>query len=917
MANKKIENSTLFDKNVVKPTIEEFQELLKVVSLTKDAFKDLLEQSVKQAKAKPFDGYANLKDIQKGIEGIDKATEGLTKAEEEKIKLTQKLADLQTQEAKDNEVIKQQIVATRKELRETAKVRAGLLSLYQKESKELNENRNRYKELFLQTEQNRKGFKGLIFGFTKSGKELKKLRKEVNNADDKLKDLDKAVGQNQRSVGEYEKAWKSLKQQIKTFATIGFVFKILEGLSSAFQANSRTGAELEKLMGRFTVTLSVFISRFADAIPTIKLLFTDFVNGFKRSLLEIQLSIAKTPLIGDDDRAKEIQKELDSLAKDSGKSLSDLGKAFKGIGKEIEKTIQANDRLIDTTLIYKRQINDLIKDQSKLLKSEAELEIQSEDNTLSLQERKIATEELIAVQTELNQIEEEIATKELKLAELGVQASKDSVDAQERLAQATLNLETIRAQGVTERENGLKKLRDIESDDIERRLDFLIDLADKQKAVNDAIIADDTSTFNERQKARIDNQKIESDLFKRANIELNKATKEEIDLNKLKVESDNLVIEEKSKNAGLNDRLVGRILELIRDDIDFTREQTQGKKDLNEAERQSNLTKEESILIEEALNEANKDGANLEQILIDLSDKRLQAEIDNLNIKIALLKNGSEAEIEAQKELDEKLLEQKERQADRESEVEAKKQERLQELRQLGVDSIRNIAQKNLEATTNAIDREISALEAREDSLRELANKGVENVENNLALEQKRRAELEAKRAEAVKRQQRVELGLSVLETYSNKVGSGDPNALTSTITDTSLLLSFINSLPAFYEGTEDTGKVSNGIDHNGGRLSILHDNERVLTAKQNAMIPDRMSNLELATMAQMSDKAVMPSKGIDNPQILNELRELRNAIEAKPVYDFRYDDVKKAVVDVVESRGRVERNFRKNERFF
>jgi hypothetical protein len=1066
MANKKIDNSTLIDKDFLDNSIKKFEDLLSVTNQTIDAFKGIASEGINMAKSKPFEGYANLKEISKGIEQFEKAVKGiaiteakqalfskeilslktkqeaqrknsnktikeqstllkkqnaeikkqtsviikqtketdkltvaleneekkkaesaknskkltsvfdeqkkrlndlkkeykeqaitlgensdeaqgllveitklndamnaiekstksvtkevvkLTVAETEQEKLKKRLLKLSTQEAKDTEEIRQKIVATQKAIRDEVKERITLLDEYQKQSKALNENRKAYKNLFLETENSRKGFKGLIFGFTKAGKELKKLRKEVNEADDKLKDLDQSVGQSQRKVGDYERAWKGLNSTLKKLGGVALVIKIFEGLSNAFSANSRTGAELEKVLGRFTVTLSVLVSRFADAIPTIKLLFTDFVNSSKRSLLEFQLSLAKTPLLGDDDKAKEIQKEIDSLAKDSGKSLSDLGKAFEGVGDEIAKTIEANDRLIDTTLVYRKEISNLVIQQSKLLKSEAELQVASGGNTESLKQRRLATEELIAVQGELNNIDEEIALKEQELAQIRVNATKDNIGAQEQLAQATLNLETVRAKAVTDRENGLKELRDIESDDIERRLDFLIDLADKQKAVNDAIIADDTATFKEREDARLANLAIEADLLARSTAELNRATKEEIDLNSLKTESDNLVIAEKSKNAGLNDRLVGRVLELIRDDIDFTREQKEGKKELSEAEKNSNLVKSETILIQEALNKSEKDGADLSEILIDLSDKRLQAEIDNLNLKIALLKDGSEAELEAKKQLNEKLLEQAKTQADKEKDVETDKQARLQELRQLGIDGVRAIAEKELEATTANIDREISALEARESTLRELASRGVENVENNLALEQKRRAELEAKRAQAVKRQQQVELGLAVLKTYSNKVGNGDKNALGSTIANTSLLLSFISSLPAFYEGADRVGdNLAPTMSGKDGHVVRVDGDEMVMNGVESKMIRDSgMSRLEVATMAQMSDKGMRPIAVNDNSAVVKGLQDLKIAIDSKPVYDFKYDDVKKAVADVVESRGRLETSWRKNSEFF
>ena len=904
MANKKIENKDLIADNLLQPTIKEFEELLKVVNLTQTAFEELLKQSIKNAKSKPFDSYANLKDIAGGIEDVDKAVEGLTKAEKERLKLEQQLKTLRTEQAKDNEIIKQQIVAERRQLREQAKERAGLLSQYQQESKRLNDLRKQYKELAIAEKEN-----------TKEGKAL---LKNIQALDKRLKEIDDSVGQNQRSVGKYTDALKKLDGTLGKIAGASVVLKVLEGFASAFQSNSRTGAELEKLFGRLTVTISVLVSRFADGIPVLKSLFSDFVNGIKRDVLEFQLSFAKAPLIGNDERAKEIQKELDALAKDSGKSLSDLSKSFEGVGDEIAKTVAKNDKLIDTTLAYRLEIAELVKQQSKLLEEEAKLEVASGDNTISLEERKTATEELLLVQQNLNNLEIKIAQKELDLANQRVSTFKDDIGAREEVAQATLALETAKAKAVTDTANATKEARDIESDIIERNLDFLIDDFDRRKTINERIIADETFTFAERRALLVETRRLNEQAFKDQQEEINELAKTKLDFDKLVTMTDSKEIAGIIAKSGLSDRLAGRALEIIKERIQFNQDLFESERDLDKVESDSNLTKEESILLEEALIKSKKKGADLDAILLELSEKTLQSEIDNLNLKIALLKKGSESEIEAQKELNAKLLEQQQNKADKEESIEAKKQERLAELAQLGVDSVQQFAQKSFDNTTANIDREISALEQRESTLRALAEKGVENVENNLAIEQKKRAELEAKRAQAVRRQQNIELGLSVLETYSNKVSQGDKNALGSTIADTSLLLSFISSLPAFYEGAERVGdELSPALSGKDGHIVRVDGDERILNPTHSKMIPKNISNLELATMAQMSSKGLAPARKQDNSEVVKELRELKTAIENKPVYDFKYDDVKKAVADVVESKGRRETNWRRNSDFF
>ena len=66
---------------------------------------------------------------------------------------------------------------------------------------------------------------------------------------------------------------------------------------------------------------------------------------------------------------------------------------------------------------------------------------------------------------------------------------------------------------------------------------------------------------------------------------------------------------------------------------------------------------------------------------------------------------------------------------------------------------------------------------------------------------------------------------------------SKSENPIAETIRDISVLNAFVNSLPTFYEGTEDTGQSGNGIDNKGGFHAILHPHERVIPQNLNNKI--------------------------------------------------------------------------------
>ena len=186
----------------------------------------------------------------------------------------------------------------------------------------------------------------------------------------------------------------------------------------------------------------------------------------------------------------------------------------------------------------------------------------------------------------------------------------------------------------------------------------------------------------------------------------------------------------------------------------------------------------------------------------------------------------------------------------------------------------------------------------------------MQDADNNLAEAERQQAELERQKEEALQRQARIELALSALSTYTAKVQAGDDNALASTIADTQLLLNFVQSLPAFYEGTENTG-AGGDVDNKGGFHAILHPNERVMTAEQNKQL-DGLSNWELSNLGKEWKDGNLANSNViqvNNSEIVENLDQLIN----KPTYLGRdYDKTERAIIETVIRQGRKERNHRK-----
>lgn len=895
--SKPISHEQVYDPRLFDPLKKEIKEVDSLLIATTDSLKSLVAEAAKIAKATPLDSFENIEKVEKSIEDTTKAVKELDKVEKDRLRLQEKLSQLDDERTKANFDLKEQIRLQTKELRDSAKAAAASGDAYERLKKETN---NAQKEL-----------KQLAAQFGSNSKQAKQARKTFERLDEELREVNEAARDGRRDVGRYEKGVKGLTKTVKVFASATIILKVLDLLQTSFSQNSEGAADLEKVMVRFTTTFTVVANRLVDIFPVIQ-------ARFERFLLSIKIGFAEVKDLfgGNEEEVRKLQKEYDALA---GIADKDLGQSFKGLGAEIADLTAKKIKLIDDTLKYRREIVGLEKDIAGLIPTQEKLRAQFEDDSTSLEEQIRAG---VAFRAELNKrfsLEQTIAARRLKLSQENAQASKANVGAQEELSAATLEYNQLIADQASELKNTEKEIQKLRDDATQLNLDFYIDDFDNRKTVNERIIADETQTFERRKELLQQNLKTTETVFALEEEALNKSLRErgkaQIDFDELRKNSSSEEIARVVRESGISEPLAIRVLEVLRERRTFLQDNAEAQKDLNAAETESRAIQDDIILQQQALNKLQEEGVDLDKVLTVLSEARLQSDIDNLRERLAVAEEGSQQAIALNQELNDKLLEQDQNRLDKEKKIQ---EERLKELEKFGQAAnevfqlLSDIVEKRSEKRIEAIDKEIEAEEARAERLQELAEQGNEDAGNNLALTEQRQAELELRRQQQIERQGRSELALTAIQTYSGKVQVGDPNPLASTIADISVLRAFINALPGFYEGTEDTGIVSNPLDKKGGRLSILHDNERVIDKANNKVI-GKMSNTELAMLANKEKSRSYKNEGT-SAFVVRELKELKQITKDKPTYmGLDYDHIADAIVRKVQKGNKIERIHKKN----
>jgi hypothetical protein len=241
-----------------------------------------------------------------------------------------------------------------------------------------------------------------------------------------------------------------------------------------------------------------------------------------------------------------------------------------------------------------------------------------------------------------------------------------------------------------------------------------------------------------------------------------------------------------------------------------------------------------------------------------------------------------------------------------------KNKKRIDDEKQLSKDII-SLTSETSKAIQSVFDAEVKAagdaVAAQVTAVSNAETRAKAGLENTLKFEQEQLASKELQRQQTEKRAKQAAEALALINLTVAAAQSGDKNAVQTGLVQFGVLKGLVAAIGSFYHGTEDTGTVSNPLDSNGGRLAVLHNNERVVTASDNKKLGG-MTNKELTDNAirgaamtdhqnpsmslgsnhyQEQTKKVLSSSQstsltIDVSGLKDEMRATRRAIEKKPV---------------------------------
>ena len=984
----------LFDGSLFGTQIEEAKVLIGVFDDLKKSMKDYGKIAEKNIIAINELTSEGVEEINNEKEELIKNTETLNKATAEEIKLSKQLLKLQQEEAKlkdklnegtseqakANEKIKIQIAEQNKLRKEQAKESLGLISIYAKESKRLRNLKNNYKDLVLAGKENEKA--------------TKDMKNEIKKLDQELKDLDAQVGDNFRNVGSYTDALKKTEEALenldKTAKRIGItaIFLKLVELGGQFFGESREASkESAKGFAELTERVKVFISSSITAFFGLKdvivatwvligIRFDKIADGIAEKFLELKIIFQKGLAFfdeGEKERLLELQAELkeleektydlDAANKQLTKGIEAVSSAFEDDVKQGNEAVKIKLALIDATGRLEIENLKLQRSLVGLLKVQEEAAIVSEDDTIGFDQRIAASERWIKANTEVANLQEQIAFNNLELqrltigSDLVIAGILSESEARE-ISAANLN-KLLLQEGVALKVSSAneqaytdsfiefqeaktnssivaldseQKIRKLKSDELEKDLDILIDGADNQKTINEIIIADQTKSQKARQKilddtvtlieVSFEKQKqaiIDFGVFQTETNSKLSAKEKKIQLDKIKnADIDDLVrtksaeeLQEKIRGLGLAEIFEGRLLEVIRERRIATQDLSDTQKELNTDQRETNEILADIVLQEEALERLANAGTSeeLAKVEAQLAKERQEARLKAIEIELATVEKGSRREAELNQEKNDILLDQNREALDQRTEAAEKEAEALEEIYSNVFSFLSNASDEYYSKQLDQINENLQASKDAEAQLIKAAEKGVNFAKESIAFERKNQAELEAERIKTGESKARAELfitGLEQLQANEGNVGK--------TFSDLFAIREFVKAFPLFYEGTENTGAGGN-LDNKGGFGAVLHPYERVISASDNSRIGD-ISNEDLTSLAEMHHAGYLAPTITTNQDYSDQFDQLNQTLkklpEAFPDYGLKYDPIKQVLIETIKRKGSKETRIHK-----
>jgi hypothetical protein len=287
---------------------------------------------------------------------------------------------------------------------------------------------------------------------------------------------------------------------------------------------------------------------------------------------------------------------------------------------------------------------------------------------------------------------------------------------------------------------------------------------------------------------------------------------------------------------------------------------------------------------------------------------------ERLDIEKQIRNKGIDDQLKQTKEANDKALADYQRFADE-----------VRQTLNLVLDKVLEVNQKRVESAEQQVDRQGELI----DQQRDRANAGLENT---LAFEQRELGKREAELIKRQQRQQRLEKIKALYSSYNNYSSQGDENAISKALRDFALL----EAISATFKEGGITGidgvqtnrhGVTVGKSHNrnglGGNLAWHERGEGFLPKKA----VDNIGHSNFYKLREMALNGNMDSNFfsgqrkdfiqttnmvITDPELKQQMIEVRKAIENKPVPNWKVADVANGTMDLVEeimNKNSVKRN--------
>lgn len=467
-------------------------------------------------------------------------------------------------------------------------------------------------------------------------KEFNRLKKELKETNDSIKELDQGAGDFKTSVGDYPKVLELARGQFdKLTGAVGANFKSTSSASSATSSMTKNTGMLSKAVTgsigavnaltaaslRFIATpvgfvLGVIAAAFA-AVTAAMARNQEYMDRLTKAFKPLEAVVdtflgALEPLAellveGIEKGLNAAAGAIDLFTTAVANGLEFLGfdeaaESVRNFQKQVEKNAEAAVAIFEMEKAYIR-LNRALKTVSESLEGQIALTQQmADDDTISFEQQQKAANAVIALQTQLfnkrlevAKLAEDRAKREVELAEQNNRLNDEVLDAAAEATAARMQLDNEYTLFLAE---NATRQRKIEQDLWEQRLDFAIDIGTKRmeeilkQAENEKISIEDRNKLLEEAAA------LEAKNFENQTALFEEAGLTRLKINELIKESNADVIASELEKTELSEKERDRFRDLLlvrSNNVQAIKDAEQGLLDFEEKAAEERIKKQEEL----------------------------------------------------------------------------------------------------------------------------------------------------------------------------------------------------------------------------------------------------------------------------------------------------------------------------------